>query len=92
MPGERGNSSGVGPRGYDFLAVLQFPIYRRYAQNILSLPTTAFPDCEGQMSDYPTCQDLAVPRIMSFAVCCPAQQIAVVGGRVNNSGITGSRA
>ena len=33
-----------------------------------------------------------VPRIMSLAVCCPAQQIALVGGHVNNSEKTGSRA
>jgi len=29
---------------------------------------------------------------LSFAVCCPAKETALVGGRVNHSGITRSRA
>jgi hypothetical protein len=29
---------------------------------------------------------------LSFAVCCPAKETALAGGRVNNSGITRSRA
>jgi hypothetical protein len=77
-------------------AYRQFTIRVGFRERFLQLNSQCLVSAEIGKADFKfpirLTRSWRVAQIISFAVCCPSKQIALAGGRMNDSGIAGSRA